>query len=294
MALRGAIGRVAMGQSVLRSSRAVRAVDARRASARLLRRAASTASGGNGSSNSGGPLKWGLYAGGVLLGYAGGVKAGIFMPVEDVPRVVRVALGKPAGGEAGGKAEAGDEAGAESKEFDPLATVKGYHAGYKVTDRVFLDVEINGQPLGKITIGLYGDTAPKCTKNFKTLCDNKSYKGSRFHRVIPGFMMQGGDYTHGDGTGGKAIYPGGKFDDENFIIPHGGFGTLSMANAGPNTNGSQFFITTTMTKWLDKRHTVFGRVLDGADVVAVVERCGSRSGRTSADVRIAECGTVDK
>jgi peptidyl-prolyl cis-trans isomerase B (cyclophilin B) len=139
-----------------------------------------------------------------------------------------------------------------------------------VTDVVFFKVSLGDQVLGEIVIGLFGTDLPKTTKNFKSLCEGHevgSYKGSKFHRVIPSFMIQGGDFNKGDGTGGLSIYDGGKFDDEGFKFKHDRAGLLSMANAGKNTNGSQFFITTVPTSWLDGKHVVFGVVLGGYDDV---------------------------
>jgi peptidylprolyl isomerase len=170
--------------------------------------------------------------------------------------------------------------------------------------KVFFDMTIGGQPAGRVVYELYADTVPKTAENFRALCTGEKgvcqsgkplhFKGSSFHRVIPGFMCQGGDFTRGNGTGGESIY-GAKFADESFAGKagkHTGSGCLSMANAGPNTNGSQFFVCTGNTPHLDGKHVVFGTTVEGYDTIKAIEKVGSQSGATSKPVVIADCGQL--
>ncbi|KAJ2732666.1 hypothetical protein IW152_003631 [Coemansia sp. BCRC 34962] len=164
--------------------------------------------------------------------------------------------------------------------------------------RVFLDISIDGRPSGRVELELRRDVVPLTVDNFVKLCTGEKgfgYKGSKVHRIIPGFMIQAGDFTRGNGTGGKSIY-GEKFADENFTLKHDSPGLLSMANAGPNTNGSQFFITLDKTPWLDGKHVVFGKVVYGMDIVRMIEALGNKNDplKPKKEITIGNAGVVSK
>ena len=200
----------------------------------------------------------------------------------------------PAGKEPAGKEPAAKEASTPSTQSSTECNKTG-------TAKVFFDIDIAGKPAGKIEMELWGKTVPKTVENFRALATGEKgkgksgkalhFKGSPVHRVIPQFMLQGGDFTNGDGTGGESIY-GEKFADENFYCRHTERGLLSMANAGPNTNGSQFFITFKETPWLDGKHVVFGKVTKGSEVLEKIEKLGSGSGKPAEKIEIKNSGVI--
>ncbi|PKX90888.1 putative peptidyl-prolyl cis-trans isomerase [Aspergillus novofumigatus IBT 16806] len=166
---------------------------------------------------------------------------------------------------------------------------------------VFFDITLGGEPLGRIKMELFADVTPRTAENFRRFCTGESknsqgkpqgYKNSKFHRVIKDFMIQGGDFVNGDGTGSCTIYGTPKFPDENFVLKHDRAGLLSMANSGPNTNGCQFFITTTATPFLNGKHVVFGQVVDGMDIVRMIENTRTIRDKPSQDVLITQCGEM--
>lgn len=171
---------------------------------------------------------------------------------------------------------------------------EGHNLLKTANPKCFFDITIGGKAAGRIVMEIRADVVPKTAENFRQLCTGEKgfgYAGSSFHRVIPGFMCQGGDFTNHNGTGGKSIY-GSRFEDENFKLKHTGRGVLSMANAGPNTNGSQFFLCTEATPWLNGKHVVFGLVVEGMNVVTAIEQVGSNSGATRTKVMVASSGQL--
>ncbi|XP_071531193.1 peptidyl-prolyl cis-trans isomerase E isoform X2 [Panulirus ornatus] len=177
---------------------------------------------------------------------------------------------------------------AEDTEEEPKAKKK------KTNPQVYFDIKAGKSLVGRIVMQLRADVVPKTVENFRCLCTHEKgygYQGSIFHRIIPGFVCQGGDFTNHNGTGGRSIY-GAKFEDENFKLRHTGPGILSMANSGPNSNGSQFFLTAERTEWLDKKHVVFGQVISGLDVIRKIEKWGTKSGKPTEKVIISNCGEL--
>jgi len=194
-----------------------------------------------------------------------------------------------------GTAAKDDDENMDTSEASDAITVKPSGGLSQKLPKVFFGIKIGTRYVGRIVFTLRSDIVPKTAENFRALCTMEKgygYQGSRFHRIIPKFMIQGGDFTKGDGTGGKSIY-GNKFDDENFTLKHTMPGLLSMANCGPNTNGSQFFITTEITSWLDNKHVVFGHVVEGMNIVRQVEEKGTSSGKPTAQVTISESGEIE-
>ncbi|KAJ2778508.1 hypothetical protein H4R18_004554 [Coemansia javaensis] len=212
-------------------------------------------------------------------------------------RTISVRLARPGGAATGRGSAGGVIFNQESWIEQNLPAARPEPAAKAANPRVFLEFAVDGKPAGRVEIELRADVVPRTVENFRALCTGEKgfgLAGSPVHRIIPGFMLQGGDITNGDGTGGRSIY-GERFGDENFALKHEGPGTLSMANAGPDTNGSQFFITFDKTPWLDDKHVVFGSVVRGMDIVRTVEALGRKDAPLSPKkpVAICGCGVVD-
>ncbi|XP_078279265.1 peptidyl-prolyl cis-trans isomerase E [Rhinoraja longicauda] len=189
--------------------------------------------------------------------------------------------------EENGSEEHGGEGGeTQTQEGEPPAKKS------RSNPQVYMDIKVANKPAGRLRFLLRADVVPMTAENFRCLCTHEKgfgYKGSSFHRIIPQFMCQGGDFTNHNGTGGKSIY-GRKFDDENYILKHSAAGLLSMANSGINTNGSQFFITLDKTDWLDGKHVVFGEMVEGMDIVRQLEAQGAKDGKPKQKIIISDCG----
>lgn len=232
---------------------------------------------------------------GFLADHSGPLASEPHMTAEEYTTKLRDKLsGAPrASVSAGAEVSAAPKRDAEEEAVSE-APKKVKTAAKQVNPVVFFDMEVAGRPAGRITMELRADVVPRTAENFRQLCTMEKgfgYRGSVFHRIIPDFMCQGGDFTNHNGTGGKSIY-GRMFEDENFTLRHTGPGTLSMANSGKNTNGSQFFLCTSKTDWLDGKHVVFGHVVEGMNVVRTIEALGSASGKTSKKVIVADCGQL--
>ncbi|KAK7592999.1 hypothetical protein V9T40_007751 [Parthenolecanium corni] len=185
-------------------------------------------------------------------------------------------------------------AGKSVDEMRAEAEKENQEEGKVKNPQVYFDIKVGNRDIGRITMLLRSDVVPRTAENFRCLCTHEKgfgYQGSSFHRIIPDFMCQGGDFTNHNGTGGRSIY-GRKFEDENFILKHTGPGILSMANSGPNTNGSQFFICTAKTEWLDNKHVVFGNIVSGLEVIRRMEKYGSKNGTVTEKVTISTCGEL--
>jgi peptidylprolyl isomerase len=232
-----------------------------------------------------------IYGVGVFAGYLFGVQQNIFLDVRELPSLLSRIYDSTIGNE---------EATSQIVKGMDDTTVAIHNA--QVTDQIFFDISIgNSNESKRIVLGLYHDACPKTCENFENLCtglnlEKQPYKGSTFHRIIPKFMIQGGDWINGDGTGGRSIWSGAKFRDEinGLNLKHSGAGTLSMANSGPNTNSSQFFITLAPTPHLNGKHVVFGKVMSGMEVVREIEECGSRRGKPTKTVKIVNCGLYSR